>query len=47
MLAVEIAGDKSRTLVAMLIYIPFALGEAVASIVGIWVKDWRAFHVSR
>ncbi len=45
-LAVEIAGDATKTVVGIGIEIPFALGEALVSIVGIWVKDWKDFQVS-
>ncbi len=44
-LAVELAGKRTRTIVGINIETPFALGEAVVSVVGIRVKDWRDFHV--
>jgi len=43
-LTVELAGDRAKTIVGINAETPFAIGEALVSIVGIWVKDWRDFH---
>ncbi len=45
--ALEMAGDRTRTFVGINIEITFAIGEAVVSLVGIRVKDWRQFQVSK
>ncbi len=44
-MAVELAGTRTRTIVGINVETPFALGEAVVSLVGIRVKDWRDYHV--
>ncbi len=43
---VEFAGKRTRTVLGINAQTPFAIGEAVVSLVGIRVKDWRNFHVS-
>ena len=45
-LAVELAGKRTRTFVGINAETPFALGEAIVSLVGIQVKDWKDFQVS-
>ncbi len=44
-LAVELAGVKTRTLVGINVQVAFAIGESVCSVIGIRVKDWRDFQV--
>ncbi len=46
-IAVELAGARTRTLVGINIEVPFAIGEAVVSLIGIRVKDWKDFQVMR
>ncbi len=44
-LIVELTGERTRTMFGINAHIPFAIGEAIVSLVGICVKDWRQFHV--
>jgi len=44
-LAVELAGPKTKSVIGINFQAPFALGETFASLLGIWVKDWRDYHV--
>ncbi len=44
-IAVELAGKRTRTIVGINVETPFAIGEAVVSVVGIRVKDWKHFQV--
>ena len=43
-LSVELVGSQYRTLAGMLVQIPFAIGEAFAGILAIFVADWREYH---
>lgn len=45
-LAVELAGKETRTLVGINVQVAFALGESVVSVIGIRVKDWKDFQVN-
>lgn len=44
-LTTELAGKRTVSFVGIFNEVYFALGEALVSIVGIWVKDWRDFQV--
>ncbi len=44
-LAVELSGAATKTVVGISIEIPFAIGESIVSVIGYGVKDWRDFHV--
>ena len=45
-IAVELAGKLTRTVIGINMQTPFAMGESVVSVVGIRVKDWRDFQAS-
>jgi len=44
-MSLEFAGKKTKSLVAIYIEIPYALGEAFAVLVAMSVNDWRDFQV--
>ena len=40
----ELAGAKYRTPAGIWIEVPFAIGEALAGVLAIFIRDWRTFQ---
>ena len=43
-LAIELVGPEYRTLVGIGMDIPFAVGEALAGVLAIFITEWRSFQ---
>ena len=44
-LSVELVGAKSKTLIGILIGVPFALGEAIVGFIALGIRDWKKFQI--
>nr|XP_053630383.1 organic cation transporter protein-like [Cherax quadricarinatus] len=45
-IAVEFIGSKWRTFCGIMIYISFALGEAMTGVLAVFIRDWRWLQVA-
>jgi OCT family organic cation transporter-like MFS transporter 4/5 len=44
-ISVEVCGTFTKTAFGNMIQAPFAVGEAIISVIAMLVRDWRTFHI--